>query len=279
MIDFPWGGVFIVAKTFLMIERIILNIHHSDDYTDYLFLTAGLTNKRIIPMLDPSPTELMDRLDGTTLVVDCYNSGRTPRKNESIASYNQRTRSFNVLSRYYLTEDGSIDATEAEMARTIIQDRLEGILFSDDNLHEVYRRYFPLFWKKRKTIYADPRMFYTKAGFYYSPLFAYVPLGVMLKAIEDNQDLFRTWQGGGCNCKNAPMIIDIDDNDEGWYDDAWTLHTWCPTCSSRREIVVSEVIYYQNCIGKTYSDFVSNYGLSSLSLFDVVEELSIASDR
>jgi hypothetical protein len=32
-----------------MTDKIILYIQHSDDYTDYLLMTAGLTNKRIIP--------------------------------------------------------------------------------------------------------------------------------------------------------------------------------------------------------------------------------------
>ena len=37
-----------------MTDIIILNIQHSDDYTDYLLMTAGLTNNRIIPLVNPS---------------------------------------------------------------------------------------------------------------------------------------------------------------------------------------------------------------------------------
>ena len=71
MIDFPGGGVFIVAKTFLMVEKIILNIHHSDDYTDYLFQTVCIKNKRIIPLMNVSDAELKYAEWPTTLILNC----------------------------------------------------------------------------------------------------------------------------------------------------------------------------------------------------------------
>lgn len=43
-----------------MIDKVILDIAHSDDYTDYLFMTAALTNSRVIPLIDPSAEELRE---------------------------------------------------------------------------------------------------------------------------------------------------------------------------------------------------------------------------
>lgn len=47
-----------------MIDKVILDIAHSDDYTDYLFMTAALTNSRVIPLIDPSAEELRRQSDG-----------------------------------------------------------------------------------------------------------------------------------------------------------------------------------------------------------------------
>lgn len=54
-----------------MIEKIILAITHSDDYTDYLYQTACLTNSRIIPMLNPTASELYDATGDNTIVYRC----------------------------------------------------------------------------------------------------------------------------------------------------------------------------------------------------------------
>lgn len=40
-----------------MIDNVILDIAGSDDYTDYLFMTAALTNSRVAPLLNPTEEE------------------------------------------------------------------------------------------------------------------------------------------------------------------------------------------------------------------------------
>ena len=57
-----------------MIERIILDIKHGDDYTDYLFHTAALKNKRVIPMLNPSPEELEAVKDEDMIIYHCHST-------------------------------------------------------------------------------------------------------------------------------------------------------------------------------------------------------------
>lgn len=57
-----------------MIDKVILDIAHSDDYTDYLFMTAALTNSRVIPLIDPSAEELRRQSDGNAFIFKCRNS-------------------------------------------------------------------------------------------------------------------------------------------------------------------------------------------------------------
>lgn len=256
-----------------MTDRIILDIHHSDDYTDYLFLTASLTDKRIIPMIDPSPAEIKAQSGANTLVLGCYNSRREPGTNAMAASYDEMSRNLHVLSKCYLEGNGTVNATQAEMARSIIHEKLNGILYSSSNLHEVYRRNFPLFWRKRDEIYANPLLFYAKTGMLSSSSRTVFPLGVMLKTIEGNEDLFRTKMGGGCHCEKAPLLIDYNPND-GDRNSPWTLYTWCPRCSSRREVMVGYVGGYESRIEAAYSQFNKKHELSALTLFDVVDTLS-----
>lgn len=258
-----------------MTDKIILNIHHSDDYTDYLFLTAGLTNKRIIPMIDPSPAEIKAKSDCNTTVIGCYNFHKEPGPNDSVASYNEMTHNIHLFSRFYLLDDGTVNATQAELARATIQEVIVGILFSENNLHEYYRRYFPLFWRKRKQIYDTSLMFYAKTGMFCTANNRYIPLGIMLKTIEGNEDLFRTRQGGGCHCEIAPLLIDYNPNYGDWYNTSWTLYTWCPQCSSRREVNIGYIDCYEARLANTYRDYDRKQGLSAFTLFDVVDTLSI----
>lgn len=258
-----------------MTDKIILNIHHSDDYIDYLFLTAGLTNKRIIPMIDPSPAEIKAKSDCNTTVIGCYNSRKEPGPNDGVASYNEMTHNIHLLSRFYLMEDGTVNATQAELARTSIQEKLNDFLYSEENLHEYYRRNFPLFWRMRQQIYDNPLLFYAKAGIFSTANCRYFPLGVILKTIEWNEDLFRTRQGGGCHCEKAPLLIDYNPNYGDWYNTSWTLYTWCPQCSSRREVNVGYIGDYESHLESIYRKFDRKQGLSAFTLFDVVDTLSI----
>lgn len=267
MIDFLEVCVFIFARPLYMIDKIILNIHHSDDYTDYLFLTAGLTNKRIIPMLDPSSAEIKAQSDINTLVLGCYNSRKEPDPDDSVVSYNEMTQNIHLLSRCYLLEDGTVNATQAELARSIIQEKLDDFLYSEDNLHEYYRRHFPLFWRKRQQIYDSPLLFYSKTGTGF-------PLGVLLKAIEDNEDLFRA-RHKGCRCEEPPFIIDFGFNQEGNGVLCFTLYTWCPRCQSRREFGAAYLGNYEACCASIYRGYDRKQGLSAFTLFDVVDTLSI----
>lgn len=59
-----------------MIDKVILDIAHSDDYTDYLFMTAALTNSRVIPLIDPSAEELRRQSDGNA----SYSSAAIPER-------------------------------------------------------------------------------------------------------------------------------------------------------------------------------------------------------
>ncbi|MBO4475617.1 MAG: hypothetical protein J5737_02670 [Bacteroidales bacterium] len=258
-----------------MTDKIILNIHHSDDYTDYLFLTAGLTDKRIVPIIDPTPAEIKAQSDINTLVLGCYNSRREPRPEDSVASYDATTHNIQLLSKRYLLEDGAVNATQAELARTTIQEKLDCFLYSEDNLHEYYRRNFPLLWRKRPTIYDNPHLFFAKTGMFNSSDWSYFPLGVLLKAIEENEDLFRAGKKG-CNCEEPPLIIDFDTNHEGRYDNSYLLYTWCPRCHSRREVGTDYIGGYESCLISTYRDYDRRQGLSALTLFDVIEQLSIS---
>lgn len=257
-----------------MIDKIILNIHHSDDYTDYLFLTAGLTNKRIIPMIDPSPAEIKAKSDCNTTVIGCYNSRKEPGPNDGVASYNDMTHNIHLFSRFYLMEDGTVNATQAELARTSIQEKLNEFLFSEDNLREYYRRNFPLFWRKRQEINNNPLLFFAKTGLFNSSSMSYFPLGVLLRTIEDDKDVFRAGHKG-CHCEEPPLIIDFGTNPEGRYDMCYTVFTWCPHCQSRREFGVAYVGGYEARLANTYHDYDRKQGLSAFTLFDVVDTLSI----
>ena len=140
-----------------MTERIILDIHHSDDYTDYLLMTAGLTNRRIIPMLNPSTQQIKAKSDNHTRVLRCYNirDELTGQPVESDVNYG----SVRIRSRFYLADDGTVNATRAEMVRQVVQEMAINCLMAPENLREVFRHYFPLLWSKRQMIYQDQKLF------------------------------------------------------------------------------------------------------------------------
>ena len=272
MIDFRSSLVYIVAIIFrTMIDRIILDIHHSDDYTDYLFMTAGLTNKRIIPMVGASQLQIKAATDINTLVLHCINSRARINPWERPVSVNTQVGSVRVLSRFYLDDDGSINAVNAEVVRQTIQEAVMNTLMTPQNLLEVYRHYFPILWSKRQMIYADPKLFFADSGRYYSGISNdYLPIGAILKAIDEDPKNFRIRLGGGCSCGQRPFLIDWD----RVYGEHWTLYTWCPVCHARREIRAWNFQRAWNCersIGDSLNYYDKGQGSSSLSLFDVID--------
>ena len=100
-----------------MIDKIILNIQHSDDYTDYLLMTAGLTNKRIIPMVNPSSEKLKAAKNNNSKVIRCFVSRDTLYPWSTPAYYDPDNGTIWVYSRCYLEDDGNINYARAEIAR------------------------------------------------------------------------------------------------------------------------------------------------------------------
>lgn len=259
-----------------MVDKIILDIHHSDDYTDYLFMTTGLTNKRIIPMVGPSPSQIKAQSDIHTRVFRCYSSRSEIGPGENPVSVDAIAGSVRVRSRFYLGEDGSVNAVHAEIVRETIQEAVMNMLMMPQNLLEVYRHAFPILWSKREMIYANPKYFFASSGKYCS---GYgdddMPIGAILKAIEEDPKNFRIRLGGGCSCGQRPFLIDWD----RVYGEYWTLYTWCPVCHSRREIRAWNFQRAWNCersIDQAWNYYDKGQGLSNLSLFDVIDALKSA---
>ena len=248
-----------------MVDKVILDIHHSDDYTDYLLMTAGLTNARIIPMVGASPQAIKAKADSNTLILKCHNIRKelSPwnRPVESDTSYG----SVRILSRFYLADDGSINAAHAEIVRQTVQEVAMNALLSPANLLQVYRQYFPVLWSRREMIFANPKLFFASSGSH--------PIGAVLKAVEEDPRNFRIRLGGGCSCEQRPLLIDWDQV----YGEHWTLYTWCPVCHSRREIRAWNFQRAWNCersIEQSRNYYDKGQGLSALTLFDVLDALA-----
>ncbi len=257
-----------------MIDKVILDIAHSDDYTDYLFMTAALTNSRVIPLIDPSAEELRMQGGGNTFIFKCHNSRKPLEDGDRTVRADQYSHTILVLSRIYLDDDGEIYASNAEIVRSLIQKAATDVLESAENLKEVYRLHFPTFWAERERIYGNPRFFHARTGIFNRQIYKEVPLGVMLKAIEEAPDLFRPVSVGGCHCKERPLLIDYE------YDavalDECALHTWCPTCRSRRCFKVRNFDLERTSsafIGRIYNEYDNVQEFSTLSLFDVLDAL------
>ena len=257
-----------------MTDKIILNIQHSDDYTDYLLMTAGLTNARIIPMVGANTQAIKAKADNHTLVLKFYIT------REEISPWNLPVEadmnygSIRIRSRFYLEDDGTINAAHAEIVRQSVQELAMNALLSPANLREVYRQYFPVLWSKREMIYANPKLFFANSGRYSGGIFGdYMPIGAVLKAIDEDPKNFRIRLGGGCSCGQRPFLIDW----EQVYGEHWTLYTWCPVCHSRREIRAWNFQRSWNCersIEQSRSYYDKGQGLSALTLFDVLDALA-----
>lgn len=267
--------VFIIASLFLMIEKIILAITHSDDYTDYLYQTACLTNSRIVPMLNPTASELYKATGDNTTVYRCDGRYKDPQMIVPSVFAHSINRTITVLTHYYLREDGSIDIAEAEIAREMIEKALMEVLEAPQNLREVYRGYFTGLWNKRQKNYTKPQLFYASCGIS-NKFVKSVPLGVLLKTLEENQDLF-------IDAKNGHMLIDLQfiENHEAnrW---EWQYEWWYPGC----RYLITEFFDWESdryktkdllayTIEKTCRKYNKGQGRSPLNIFNVIDELSI----
>ncbi len=123
-----------------MVDKVILQIHHSDDYTDYLLMMAGLTNKRIVPVMWGSGDIREIKNDKNTLVLRCYASEKELSTWDRPVEFDPNYGSVRILSRFYLADDGSIHAPDAEMVRQAVQEVAMNALLSPANLIEVYRQ-------------------------------------------------------------------------------------------------------------------------------------------
>lgn len=254
-----------------MTDKIILNIQHSDDYTDYLLMTAGLTNNRIIPMVNPSSEKLKAAKDNNTKVLRCYTVHHPMYTWSSPVTGDIDAGSITVNTGYYLEEDGSINYHKAEIVRQSLEEMANNVLMANDNLREAFRHYFPFLWGSRAKIYADPKYFFVGSG-RYENFGDSMPVGAILKAMDEDPSTFQIRLGGGCSCGKRPLLIDYDHV----YNAYWTLYTWCPVCQSRREIHAWNFQRADQC-ARAVEDAMSYYSkgkaVSPLSLFDLVDAL------
>jgi len=254
-----------------MTDKIILNIQHSDDYTDYLLMTAGLTNKRINPMVNPSSEKLKAANDNNTKVLRCYTVHHPMYTWSSPVTGDIDAGSITVNTGYYLEEDGSINYHKAEIVRQSLEEMANNVLMANDNLREAFRHYFPFLWSSRAKIYADPKYFFVGSG-RYENFGDSMPVGAILKAVDEDPSTFQIRLGGGCSCGKRPLLIDYDHV----YNAYWTLYTWCPVCQSRREIHAWNFQRADQC-ARAVEDAMSYYSkgkaVSPLSLFDLVDAL------
>lgn len=254
-----------------MTDKIILNIQHSDDYTDYLHMTAGLTNKRIIPMINPSSEKLKAAKDNNTKVLRCYTVHHPMYTWSSPVTGDIDAGSITVNTGYYLEEDGSINYHKAEIVRQSLEEMANNVLMANDNLREAFRHYFPFLWGCRAKIYADPKYFFVGSG-RYENFGDSMPVGAILKAMDEDPSTFQIRLGGGCSCGKRPLLIDYDHV----YNAYWTLYTCCPVCQSRREIHAWSFQRADQC-ARAVEDAMSYYSkgkaVSPLSLFDLVDAL------
>lgn len=260
-----------------MKDKIILDIHHRDSYTDHLFQTAGLTNRRIIPLVDPGQDDIRLRSDANTAVIRCYDTRKELCNGDDPLVYNESTGSIFVRSRYYLDDDGNIDFTRAGTVRDMIEKTVTELLLDPKNLLEVFRVNFPALWACRRRIYADPQLFYAKSGRYSYRLRDFLPLGTILKTIEEDTFNFRLSLRGGCGCGEPAILVDYP----SYYNMGvrWKAYTWCPKCGSRREIQANLFLRKDNCdmsFEKTYMYYDKGRGFSTLSLLDVIDVLRSA---
>lgn len=260
-----------------MIEKVILDIHHGDPYTDHLFQTVGLTNRRIIPLVDPGRDDVRRLSDANTAVIRCYDTRKELCDGEDSLVYSESTGSIFVRSSYYLDDEGNIDFSRAGAVRARIERTVTDILFAPKNLLEVFRVNFPALWACRRRIYADPQLFYVRSGRYSFRLQDFLPLGTILKAIEEDTVNFRLSLRGGCGCGEPTILVDYPSLYNSG--EQWIVHTWCPKCGTWREIQAHVFLRRENCdlsFEKTHMYYDKGRGFSTLSLLDVIDVIRSA---
>lgn len=259
-----------------MTEKVILVIHRSDGYTDYLLQTVALTNRRVVPMIDPSPEAYSREYFPGVTVFHCFNT----RDGESVdgepVRFDDESGVVRVHSRYYLGDDGGVDPRKAEYVRALIEEAVNDRLLGDGNLRELYRRYFPLLWKNRERICSDPRFFFVRSGWQGIGFDCY-PVGVILRTIENERKYFRLSLRGGCHCAEPPLLIDFSYCFDGG--EHIMLHTWCPVCGERRVFMTDRFGREGYCNGALESacrHYDKDQGDSPLGLFDLIDALRSA---
>jgi len=257
-----------------MTDRIILHIFHSDDYTDYLFLTAALTNKHVIPMIDPRRSEVASQFTPKTRMLYCYNSRSKEYDRDAPVLFDERHRKLCVYTRYFMDDNGIVDPHKADYVRALIEKVIVDLLTDPTNLMEIYRDSFPLLWKHRDIIYSNPQYFFIQSGWRGLLFDDYLPIGVVLKTIDDEHKNFRLSLRGDCGCSEAPLLIDYQDCFNGRY--FLTLHTWCPICGNRRMIKTKGFLregYCNSALESARRYYDKGQGFSTLSLLDLVDIL------
>ena len=256
-----------------MIERILLNIETDDEYAEYVLLTSALTNKRVVPMLRPSPAELGAVHDSHTAIIRCFDSPSL--KHGVYYGYN----TIGIPTQFYLTKDGAINSTRVEIAHQQIEKILLDLLEDSDNLLQVYRFHFRRLWEHREQIYAKPELYFARCGLK-TRFGGLVPLGAMLKAIDEHPKDFRVPVSEWHPCGVDQLIIDFQydktDEDGKW---KWNIHRWCPVCNLvtfelRTGEKRKEKYHLSRLVKRTMAKYDKGQGLSALTVLDVLDRLN-----
>lgn len=240
-------------------------------------MTACLKDSRVLPLLDASPDKIERMRSPDTKLLLCTGSHEELTETANIVDF--KDSSVNILTRFYLSDDGTIDSTRAEGVREVFKgELLYAYLYDDENIREAFIHYFPLLWEKRQIIYDNQQYFFTSSGrwcyhamsngsYVYSP----APIGAILKAMKNNQ-LFRIRPAGLC-CHRYPLLVD---NYITAASDEKTAWLYCPHCHKLWKTIVPELpdtLESEKAIHKAARKYDKGQGLSKLSLFDVIDEL------
>ncbi len=262
----------------IMIERIILNISGTDDdFIDVLFQTSALSSKRVIPMVNPTPSELADAMDKNTVIIRCYKTPVSRKQRGRGIDYGSRL--IVVTSDCYLNDDGKVSPDRIDEVRMHTECYIHKLLQDKENVREHYLNHFDLLWKFREQIYTSPDYFFAQSGLS-NRLMKSVPLGVMLKTIEENPSYFRSEAPSWSTWPDDRLIIDFQYDDRkknGEWE--WNTQTWCPGNNTVTYRLLQgshpkEWNHLSRLVKKTFKKYDRNQGLSSLTVLDVLDLLS-----
>ena len=259
-----------------MTDKIILDIRHSDDYTDYLFQTAALRNRRVIPLVGADPQEILSLRTQTTSVVRCEGVCRDPGGDGKLCAQDMGNGTIRVFTRGYLSDGGTPDPLRAAQARKEVEGILDGILLGPDNQAELFRACFPLLWSERRRICSAPNLYrvpYPKGEGGY-PFGAIVRLGTILEIIESDAVHFR--YPAPCGCPGGGSLLLVDYRKSFRRMGEWAIHAWCPVCGERWDAAVDDFGQYRTLdriIEEKCAESLDGPGFSTLTLFDVIDIL------